>query len=163
MRYYLIRHGIAEDKALYEGADHPQRVLTAKGIRRLQSAMTGLARLDVRVERILSSPLKRARQTADIAAQHLGAPIEEVDWLADTPNPAQLSSQLGEYQSSALALVGHEPYLSELASWLLTADLQRCRFVFKKGGVMCLDLAEPQAACASLCWLLTPRQLRRLA
>ena len=103
------------------------------------------------------------RQTADIAAQYLEAPIEEVDWLADTPNPAQLSSQLGEYQSSTLALVGHEPYLSELASWLLTADLQRCRFVFKKGGVMCLDLAEPQAACASLCWLLTPRQLRRLA
>ncbi len=163
MRYYLIRHGIAEDKALYGGADHPQRALTAKGIRRSQVAMAGLARLDVRPVQILSSPLKRARQTADIAAQHLDAPVQMAEWLATAPDPERLPTQLAEHAVPCLALVGHEPYLSELASWLLTGELQRCRFVFKKGGVMCLELETPQAASAALDWMLTPRQLRRLA
>jgi phosphohistidine phosphatase len=118
-------------------------------------------------DELVSSPYLRARQTADIVAQALGlaegprlSPL-----LAPDGNPRDLIEELRGDRSAAqhVVLVGHEPYLSRLISTLLTGH-QNLPVAMKKGGLCTLDIDKLRfGRCARLAWLLTPRQLRRLA
>ena len=75
MNLYFMRHGIAVDRASGATADDRSRVLTPKGIKRIEREAAGLKRLALSFDRILSSPLERTRQTAKIVAQALRAEI----------------------------------------------------------------------------------------
>jgi phosphohistidine phosphatase len=167
MRISLLRHGIAVDRGTPGYDDDSQRPLTAKGERRMRRAAEGMLALGLSYDLMLSSPYRRAQQTADIVAQvlkisdglHLSAT------LAPDGDPRQLIGELRSADRSPqdVMLVGHEPYLSRLFSTLLTGN-PNLPVVMRKGGLCTIELDTLRfGRCAQLVWLLTPRQLRRLA
>jgi phosphohistidine phosphatase len=166
MKLLIVRHAIAEDR--FEFAKHEvddgQRPLTAKGIERMRACARGLKRLIERIDVLATSPLRRARQTADILQESLGAPKPMVvEQLAPGQEPDELADWLGFLPAdSTVAVVGHEPDLSELIGWLTTGEAHSL-VELKKGAACLLDLpGSPCAGGATLEWLLPPRALRLL-
>jgi phosphohistidine phosphatase len=159
---YLIRHGVAEERG-DTWPDDSKRPLTDDGTSRLRKIARGLVRMDVGFDVILTSPLVRARQTADILAASFGSrpAIVAVDSLAPGGSYQALLMDL-EKQSrrSRIALVGHEPGIGELAAKLVGS---RHAFPLKKGAVCRIDVdALPPAGPGALRWLATPRMLRAI-
>lgn len=128
-------------------------------------AAQGLRKIKVRPDAILTSPLRRARETAEILASELGAiKIEQLEELAPGTEPSSVVAALRRYQSlKALALVGHQPDLGCLASSLLAGTPSVCNLNFKKGSVACLEgeLSNNATSC-KLLWLLPPKLLHAL-
>ena len=164
MDLYLVRHGLAESRAAYGGGDDPRRRLTEDGERRLRAVCHGLGRLGVEVDAQLSSSYARAWQTAEVLADELGWPApEQLDALAPPVPAARCLEELVERGEAALALVGHEPNLSELASLLLAGEERAVSIDLRKAGVVCLRLpAAPAPRSAVLRWCATPKILRRV-
>jgi len=159
---YLVRHGIAAERGK-EWPDDSKRPLTHKGIARLREVAAGLRELDVSFDLILTSPLVRARQTADLLHQGLGGstPLEETPLLAPGGARADLLDLLRSRKKvERVALVGHEPDLGQLAALLIGA---RAPLVFKKGGVCRIDFPKfPPVPPGHLVWFAVPRMLRAL-
>lgn len=159
---YLIRHAIAEDRS-DEWPDDGKRPLTTKGIAKMREVVAGLAALEPQIEDVLSSPLVRAKQTADVLLEGLKpAPrLSIVPALAPGGAPAQIAEALsGHAGAESLAIVGHEPGLGELAAWLVGA---KTPFAFKKGGICRIDVAKlPPGGTGQLVWFATPKMLRAL-
>jgi phosphohistidine phosphatase len=167
MRISLLRHGIAVDRGTPGYDDDSQRPLTAKGERRMRRAAEGILALKLSYDLMLSSPYRRAQQTADIVAQVLTISDGPRLVAALTPDgdPRQLLEELrsADHTPQNIMLVGHEPYLSRLCSTLLTGN-PNLSVAMRKGGLCTLELDTLRfGRCAQLIWLLTPRQLRRLA
>jgi phosphohistidine phosphatase SixA/ubiquinone/menaquinone biosynthesis C-methylase UbiE len=120
--------------------------------------------MDVRFDRILTSPLARARETADITARAYGgtpAP-EPTDLLGDRAEPAATLAALGALEAGAVLAVGHEPTLSRLAALLIDPD-GRARVEMAKSGVAVVECAGPVAPGRGLLRLhLRPREIARL-
>ena len=159
---YFIRHGLAEDRG-DAWPDDTKRPLSDEGMSRMRKAARGLARLGVSPEVVLTSPLLRARQTAEIVATGLGPrpSLVNVDSLAPDGTYAAVMADL-EKQSrkSRIALVGHEPMMGELAARLIGS---RHPIEFKKGGVCRIDLGDlPPTGPGDLRWMVTPKMLRSL-
>jgi phosphohistidine phosphatase len=159
---YLIRHGLAADRD-DEYPDDAKRPLTPEGVSRLRREARGLQSLGVAFDQILTSPLVRAKQTAEVFAQAQDAkvPTAQIEALAPGGTPAQVVQALAEYaQRRAIALVGHEPNMSELTAKLLGT---RTPVPFKKGAICCIEFeALPPARPGTLAWFATPRMLRKL-
>jgi phosphohistidine phosphatase len=159
---YLIRHGVAEERS-DAWPDDAKRPLTEDGMSRMRKATRGLAELDVSFDVILTSPLVRARQTAEILAAGLDpAPtVVTVDALAPGGAYAALVTELAKHaRRTRVALVGHEPGIGELAARLIGS---RHPIEFKKGAVCRIDLDElPPSGPGDLRWLLPPKILRAL-
>jgi phosphohistidine phosphatase len=159
---YLVRHAIAEARDAERWPDDSLRPLTPEGVERFQRAARGLGKLVPTVGRVLSSPYARAWQTAEILTHEVGWPAPEAaDELAairPARDPIQLLRQLDPPES--LALVGHEPQLSSLASLLLANDEAALDLELKKGGVIALVYAEPEPGTARLRWAATPKLFR---
>jgi phosphohistidine phosphatase len=168
MHLLVIRHAIAEDRDEFaeSGHDDSERPLTRIGRRRMRRNARGLQRIAPPIDRIASSPYVRAFDTAQIVVETLGiqADIEVIDALTpEQPNEALLSWLSSQAQDATVAVVGHEPHLGRLVTWLMTGSSES-HVVFKKGGVCLLDLGvRPAAGSALLHWLLTPAQLRAIA
>jgi phosphohistidine phosphatase len=164
LHLYLVRHAIAEEAT--EGMRDSDRRLTEEGIRRMLRAARGLRRIGVAPDRVVSSPLRRAAETAALVARVLapGLEVEIEPSLAPGCEPAEVVRWLAAARpQSAIALVGHEPGMSRLASFLLTGSSEAAPLRFKKGAVAALHLrAERAPGGAELEWLLTPRQLRAM-
>jgi phosphohistidine phosphatase len=165
MYLYLVRHAIAFNPDPATWPDDRERPLTDTGEKKFRRAARGLKELAPRVDLVLSSPLRRAWQTAEIlfAKADWPEPIR-FDELEPARPPGQVVEALQPHAGvESLALVGHEPSLHELASYLLTGDPGSVRLTFKKGGVACLAFAEaPRAAAGELEWVVPPRFLREL-
>ena len=166
MMLLLIRHGPAGDREAWRalGKDDFLRPLTSDGRARTRRAVKGLARIVDRPQAIATSPLARAIQTADHVAREFGVEAaEELHAIVPAGEPADVLPWLAaRAELDLVALVGHEPQLGRLASWLLarstTPFLQ-----LKKGGACLLDLgSRPRAGAAQLVWMLAPAQLRHL-
>jgi phosphohistidine phosphatase len=159
---YLIRHAVAEDRS-DDWPDDTKRPLTNKGAAKMREVVAGLAALDPQIEDVLTSPLVRAKQTADLLLEGLlPAPrLSIVPALAPGGSPQQIAEALaGHSGAAAVALVGHEPGLGELAAWLVGA---KTPFAFKKGGMCRIDVAKlPPAGSGQLIWLAPPKMLRAL-
>ena len=159
---YVVRHAIAAERG-DEFPDDAKRPLTTDGITRFRETVEGLGSLGVKLDQILTSPLVRTRQTADILAEMLPGrpPITEIRALAPGSSVAAAVTALGEYgRRSSIAIVGHEPGVGELAARLVGA---RQAFCFKKGAVCRIDVAALPLACpGTLRWFLTPKMLRKL-
>jgi phosphohistidine phosphatase len=123
----------------------------------------GLGDLDVEVDQILTSPLVRARQTADLLAELLQGrpPVIETDTLAPGSSFRSIVDMLAAYSRyHRLALVGHEPGIGEIAGRLIGT---RNPLPFKKGAICRINVdALPPAGPGRLIWFATPRMLRRL-
>ena len=159
---YLIRHGVAEERG-DAWPDDTRRPLTERGMDRLRKSARGLARLEVALEVVLTSPLVRAKQTADIVASAFDPRphIVTADSLAPGGSYQALVADL-EKQSrrTSIALVGHEPGMGELAARLAGS---RHPFELKKGAVIRIDVdALPPTLPGTLKWFLTPRILRAI-
>jgi phosphohistidine phosphatase len=158
---YLLRHGIAVAHGTPDIPDD-ERPLTPKGEKRLREIGRGLRRLALKVDQIVTSPLPRARRTAEIVADALGQTdrLEESDALRPDRTAAMIRDWLAGRPAQNLVLVGHNPNLSEFL-WLLVAG-EHAPVIgeLKKGGVAAL-VAGPGAG-HRLDWLATPRLLRRL-
>jgi phosphohistidine phosphatase len=159
---YLIRHAVAEDRS-DAWPDDTKRPLSADGIARMRKAVRALPRLDVAFDVILTSPLVRTRQTADIVAGVFAdpPPIVEIESLRPGSPFAAITADL-EKQSrrGAIALVGHEPGIGELAARLLGA---RPPLAFKKGAIARIDIKSlPPSGQGTLRWFMTTRILRQI-
>jgi phosphohistidine phosphatase len=165
MTIYLVRHGVAEDAP--PGGDDRARRLTARGKAKMREAAAGLAAIGVEPDVILTSPLPRAAETAAIVAEALPGRLEPqpLDALATGVTAPEVLRALRPFaRRTSLMLVGHEPTLSALAALLLTGSTEGAAFALRKGGAIAIELAQlfpPRGA--TLVWMLTPRQLRRLA
>ncbi len=163
MELLVIRHGIAADRESFAGDDEA-RPLTEPGRRRMRDVARGLRRMVSALDLVCTSPLVRARQTADIVSAAFGdAPVVEWATLAPAAGPEAVARSLGDQQAGAvLALVGHEPDLSDLCTWLC-AGVSRPILDLKKGAACLLALDEGVGpGRARLRWALPPRAARRL-
>jgi phosphohistidine phosphatase len=159
---YLIRHGLAEERG-EAWPDDAKRPLTAEGMTRLRKAARGMAQLGLSFDVILTSPLVRTRQTAEIVAGGLDPrpSIVNVDSLAPDGNYAAIVTDLEKHaRKTRIALVGHEPGIGELAARLIGS---RHAIEFKKGAIARVDIEDiPPAGPGDLRWLMTPKILRAL-
>jgi len=165
MHVYLVRHAIAFEPDPTAWPDDRERPLTPDGEKKFRRAARGLKTLVPSVELVLSSPLTRAWQTAEILEDQVGWPAPlRFDALGQNRPPLEVLEALKPHASAAsLALVGHEPSLHELASFFLTGEPQSANLVMRKGGVASLFFDHTLVpAGAVLEWLLRPRILRLL-
>lgn len=159
---YLVRHAIAAERGS-EWPDDNKRPLTERGISRFKETVKGLRHLDVAVDEIFTSPLVRARQTADLLAAGLDGkpPVKVLEALAPGHSFTSFMSQLAKVaKRRRVALVGHEPDLGELAAHLIGAGRA---LAFKKGGVCRIDIGSLSSRRAgSLIWFFPPNVLRQV-
>ena len=163
LELYLVRHGVAAER----GADYPddsKRPLTSDGIARMRKEAKALVGLDVDFDHIISSPLTRAKQTAEILAQAMPSQpaLTLSDALAPAGTPTAVFQELSKHMRKArIALVGHEPNIGELAARLIGS---RTPVEFKKGAICRIDFEVfPPKGQGHLRWFVAPRFLRKLS
>jgi phosphohistidine phosphatase len=158
----LVRHGIAVERGTAGYEDDASRPLTTAGRERMFEAARGLERLAT-PQAILTSPLVRASQTAEILQRvyRLGKP-QVCEELA-TGDHRGVIARLEEYDAGSIALVGHEPWMSELLSLLLTGYVSAVSANFKKGACALVRTGDLQPGNCWLEWLIQPAALRRIA
>lgn len=165
MTLYIMRHGTAEHTS--PNGEDAARKLTLSGKEKIRQAACGMRALKIALNFILTSPLPRAAETAEIVAQTVvGVPAPEVlEALAAGAAPTEIAAELGRFREHHnLMIVGHEPSLSRLASLLLTGSPEAMKIRLKQGGCIALDFADGLTrGAAQLRWMLTQRQLRRMA
>jgi phosphohistidine phosphatase len=159
---YLVRHAIAADPGGLYATDET-RPLTDEGIERFTLQVRGLRALDVSIDTILTSPLLRCRQTAQLLADGLpgNAPVDELDALRPGGRLADVLQGTGAYRASeAIALVGHEPSIGAVAAALIGAQGS---IPFKRGAVCRVDVVSfPPRGAGVLAWFLPPKVMRGL-
>jgi phosphohistidine phosphatase len=160
----LLRHAIAEETSA-SGRDEDRR-LTGEGKRKCREVVAGMRALDLPVDVVLTSPLRRAIETAEIVADGYGSDelVEPAPALAPGAGPDAVIAVLGRIgRPSGVVLVGHEPDLAMLGSTLLTGTPGLVQMQFRKAGLAGIVLAHlPPRAAGALDFFLTPGQLRRI-
>jgi phosphohistidine phosphatase len=159
---YLIRHAIAEERG-DAWPDDSKRPLTERGISRMRKSARGLESIGVTFDVLLTSPLTRTKQTAEVVASVFDPrpPIVAVDSLAPGASAQSVLADIEKQgKRTKLGLVGHEPGIGELAAKLV--GLRR-PLEFKKGAVCRIDIETlSTSGSGSLLWFATPRMLRGL-
>lgn len=167
MKLLVIRHAIAMDQEEFADTGEPdeRRPLTNYGAKRMRKNAKGMRTVASKIDRFATSPLIRAIETAELVSEVYsidqaelapvlvpGVPFEEFEeWIRERADV------------DVFAIVGHEPHLSTLVTWLMTG-MQESRIQLKKGGACLLEFeSAPRRNSGALLWLLTPRQLRDLA
>jgi phosphohistidine phosphatase len=164
MQLLIVRHAIAEERETWAPRDDSLRPLTADGKKKMKESAKGLCALVPKLDLLATSPLTRAKQTAQILAKVYEKPEPTVtDVLSPGQRPAAVVAWLRTQSAHKIvAVVGHEPGLGSLASWL-AAGSERSFLDLGKGGACLIDLAERiEAGEAMLAWVLRPSQLRKL-
>jgi phosphohistidine phosphatase len=157
MILYFLRHGLAGDRDEWTGDDF-KRPLTEEGKERMAREAATIARLGLDLDLILTSPLVRAYQTAEIVAQELNLVDKLVkdERLGLDFGPEKLALILQTYSiASALMLVGHEPSFSETIGDLIGGGSVEC----KKGSLARVNLPNPMSLQGDLVWLIPPKVL----
>jgi phosphohistidine phosphatase len=165
MELYFFRHGIAVDRDDPSVADDRDRPLTREGIRKTYSACEGLSRMELKFDRILTSPWLRALQTARILGEVLGLSdaIEEMAELAGDRSVVDLITGLSRYKTAErVVLVGHQPLLGASIAYLLTGKTTM-QVDLKKSGACAIEVKRiSPTSGGTLQWMLTARQLRMI-
>jgi phosphohistidine phosphatase len=166
MNLLVVRHAIAEDRAEV-GPGQPDdfaRPLTPEGRAKMTQGARGLRTVVPELQVLASSPLVRARETADIIAAAY-RPIVPI--VVPELAPGHTSKEVARWlerqdERGVVAIVGHEPGLSRTVSWLLAGG-DRSVLELKKGAACLLALGDAVGpGCAALLWALAPTQLRAL-
>jgi phosphohistidine phosphatase len=157
MELYLLRHGIAEDRAA-SGHDADRR-LTDEGKQKLRRVLKRAAAAEVKPTLILSSPYKRAVETAEIAAEELGyeGKIVRTDSLTPDSSPGRVWDEIrSREEEPSILCAGHEPLFSATFAHLLGAT--RSIVEFRKAGLARIDFHRlgPNPA-GVLQWMITPK------
>jgi phosphohistidine phosphatase len=167
MELYIIRHAVAQPLGRKNDFLDEKRCLTAEGGSQMREATRGLRRLGVEFDLILTSPLSRAVETAEVVGAALGLSKKEIEQTAHLAPGGSADELLAEIKKrsglQSVALVGHQPYLGNLISKIVTGG-QSLPMRLKKGSVCSISVYETIPALrGELAWLLTLKQLRLLA
>jgi phosphohistidine phosphatase len=170
MKLLFIRHGIAMTREEYHRIESDDRLrpLTTEGIKKLKIIASHLHKQHKRIDLLVSSPLTRAVQTAEIIAKaYRKKDFQQIEGLAPERHPHDILRWLKRLKVSTsertskftVAIVGHEPHLSTTMSWMMSGD-ERPIVQIKKGGAALLEFRSGlTAGHAELVWLLKPSQL----
>lgn len=164
MKLLVVRHAIAQDREDFAEGDDAARPLTPDGRKKMQRGAEGLKDIVPEIDRLISSSLKRAVETAEIIARVYGdLKVQKVPELAPgTPLDSVLTWLVGLPDKETVAVVGHEPDLSGMVCALL-ANASEPFLEFRKGGACLLEFTGGLApGTARLEWLLEPKHLRRV-
>jgi phosphohistidine phosphatase len=160
VKLLLVRHAIAVPSGSADIADE-ERPLTKLGRKRFRKAARGLARIVPPPALLLTSPLPRALETAEIAADAWGEVTPTPEPLLAGGEAADLIAALAARdEQGVVALVGHEPGISELLAHLVGGAAERVPF--KKGGAALVAMDDGPSGRGQLVWFLPPRLLRKL-
>lgn len=166
MDLYIVRHGEAGERDPDRWPDDARRPLTDEGVRRFREACVGLRRLASEVDLVLASPAERAWRTAVLLHEVAGWPAPRaLESLWEASQPPALLAAMEEVRSGAesVALVGHEPLLSALATYLVAGERDDAVLDLKKGGALRISAAaRPQSGTGALRWLVTQKALRAM-
>jgi phosphohistidine phosphatase len=157
MTIYLLRHGIAEPVG--PGGSDAARALTGEGRNKLRAVLKTARGAGVKPDRILTSPLVRAVQTAEMAAESLGyaGKLIRTETLAPGGSLEDVWSEIRTHKDAgSVLLAGHEPQFSQLAAYLLAAP--ELTIDFKKGALVAIEMEHlGQRPRGVLRWMLAPR------
>lgn len=146
MELYLLRHADADTPA----ATDEDRWLSEKGKEQAERAAQFCKENQILPALVLASPVRRARETADIVARHLGVEMLIVPWLACGMHPETAQEELSAYRTqSPIMVVGHEPDFSQLVASLLGLP-SSSHIHIRKASLTRLDLPTPRAGTARL-------------
>jgi phosphohistidine phosphatase len=158
MDLYVIRHGDAQPLGAGGIRNDAERPLTATGQAQCGPLAAALQRQNVRLERIVTSPLLRARQTAEGLLKHLPQPaptLHTCDHLAPDGKRRKLTRFLRGLGVESVAIVGHMPDLSLYVGWLIGG--KKAQIDMAKAGIACIHFDdEPDKGDGALTWLATP-------
>lgn len=161
MRLLLIRHGIAAPRGGEFRSDN-DRPLTPQGEKRFRQVATALGHLVPRPRAVLTSPLLRARQTAELAAGAWGgASVQVVPALATGEERGIRRALAARADEDTVVLVGHEEWMSRFTARLLGSAAGQ-RFRYRKGGVALVEVDRARPDRGRLLWFIPPRVLRKL-
>lgn len=169
MEIYLLRHGEAGQRAPVASRDM-ERALTAAGKEEIEEVGDAMAEMGYEFDVVATSPLKRAKDTASIVNKALKrkSGVEEWPELSPEGNRDTLYKKLSKIKPGSVVLcVGHEPYLTTAIGEITgkgDGESSGFRIALKKGGLARLSVAgfSPKIS-GELRWLLTPKQLRKMA
>jgi phosphohistidine phosphatase len=166
MEIILIRHAKAESRDANSWPDDDQRPLTAEGRAEQRAAARAMKKMGIKFDFLLTSPLLRARETADLLAKgyRWAEPPQVVEELGHGYAVGAIVKLLAKFPPGAVvAMVGHEPDLSDLTGALTTKD-GRLNISVKKSGVVGIEFDGPaEAGKGALLYHLKPGHLRKLA
>ena len=161
MDLFVLRHGEAGNRKKMIVVD-TKRTLTAAGRKEIDEIAKGISRLKIKPDKIITSPLARARETAEIVAKvQKSKNLEEWEELKPEGNRQQFYDKLSKFKSdSSILVVGHEPYLTTMICEIMEAS--GGHMLLKKGGLarVRIDAFTPKVR-GELRWLLSPRLLRK--
>ncbi|HLY25286.1 MAG TPA: phosphohistidine phosphatase SixA [Aggregatilineales bacterium] len=153
---YLLRHGVAFEREEWQDKDDELRPLTKKGIAKMEAEAKALKHSELNIEYVISSPLTRAAQTAQIVADALDKKVVESKLLKPGCDLKALATLLKEYDGTErILIVGHEPDFSTLIGQIVGGGSVELR----KGGIACCELNSVKPPKGTLRWLLTPEWL----
>jgi phosphohistidine phosphatase len=155
MKLYLIQHAEAAEKDF-----DVERHLTAAGIRDIETVGIFLQRLSPNIPLILHSVKTRAKETAERLAKHIGpeATVEEAEGLRGLDDARPWAERIRTYDHD-VAIISHMPFLSRLASLLMTGEEDDRMIAFEKGAVACLICDDIR--CWRLAWMVPPELVVR--
>jgi phosphohistidine phosphatase len=149
MRVYFLRHGEA-DWPNWTGPDS-DRPLTDKGIKEMKAIGEAIAGLKIELAAILTSPYRRASQTAEAVAHALSLPVKIESSLAPGFDAPALDALIEQYGGDLL-VVGHEPDFSATIRTITGGDVKMAR-----AGFACVEIIDPHAMRGELVWLIPPK------
>ncbi|MBA2683328.1 MAG: phosphohistidine phosphatase SixA [Gemmatimonadaceae bacterium] len=166
MQLLVIRHAIAEDKEAFAETGRPddERPLTKRGRKTMAKATRGLRREVKSLDVLAASPLVRAKQTAAIVAAEYG------DIFIDTVSALEPGATMSSFatwlatrrRAKVVAIVGHEPHLGALVTWLISG-VTTSHIELDKGGACLIEIdGKPRGGCATLLWSLPSAVLSKL-
>ena len=166
MELFIIRHAIAEPLGKPNEFSDERRALTDEGRNRMREIVKGLIKLGVQIDLIITSPLVRAIETAEIVSTGLELSKKEMRQTLNLAPGGSIEALFAEIKThsevESVALVGHQPDLGNIISKIISDDGDAA-IQLKKGSVCCLNISETVPALrGEVVWLLAPRELRLL-
>ena len=166
MELLIVRHAIAEDREVFAatGRDDALRPLTAEGIRKMKRTARGLHEIVPSIDLLIASPYTRANETAEILRREYDLDgVETARELEPGISLENVATWLGQLDQPVVAIVGHEPQLGRLATYLVTGS-ERSGVELKKGGACLIEFeGKATAGRGRLTWAIPPGILRDLA
>ena len=157
MRCYFLRHGIAAEPESWSGSDF-DRPLTREGRERMEREAKAIDELGIELDCIVTSPLLRAKETAELVAARLGRGVKviEDDRLAEGFNLERLGAILSSHpDAKSIMLVGHEPTMSiTIGRAIGNASIE-----LKKAALAGIDFGDGAAPSGTLLFLIPPKVL----
>jgi phosphohistidine phosphatase len=166
MQLLVIRHAIAEDQEAFAttGRDDAERPLTAQGTKKMRRVARGLRTVVPAIDVLITSPFTRASETAEIVRRAYAIErVETVGVLQPDVAVADVVAALAQYTTGVVAIVGHEPQLGRLVTFLISG-VDRPGVQLKKGSACMIAFeAEPVGGGGRIEWSIPPGRLRDLA